>query len=148
MKVILKSDVKGVGKKGEVKEVATGYAVNFLLKKNLAVEATPANLKALQREQEAAKQEAEQKLRQAQELAAQLEKESIQLKAKAGEGGRLFGAITNKQIADLLKEKNYPIDKRKIVLDEPIRTLGVHPVVVKLHPEVTATVKIHVVEES
>lgn len=148
MKVILKSDVKGVGKKGEVKEVATGYAVNFLLKKNLAVEATPANLKALQREQEAAKKEAEQKLRQAQELAAQLEKESIQLKAKAGEGGRLFGAITNKQIADLLKEKNYPIDKRKIVLDEPIRTLGVHPVVVKLHPEVTATVKIHVVEES
>ncbi len=148
MKVILKSDVKGVGKKGEVKEVATGYAVNFLLKKNLAVEATPANLKALQREQEAAKKEAEEKLRQAQELAAQLEKESIQLKAKAGEGGRLFGAITNKQIADLLKEKNYPIDKRKIVLDEPIRTLGVHPVVVKLHPEVTATVNIHVVEES
>lgn len=148
MKVILKSDVKGVGKKGEVKEVATGYAVNFLLKKNLAVEATPANLKALQREQEAAKKETEEKLRQAQELAAQLEKESIQLKAKAGEGGRLFGAITNKQIADLLKEKNYPIDKRKIVLDEPIRTLGVHPVVVKLHPEVTATVNIHVVEES
>jgi large subunit ribosomal protein L9 len=148
MKVILLSDVKGVGKKGEVKEVATGYAVNYLLKKKLAAEATPANLKALERQKESEKQKAEEEWRQAQAMAAKLEKETIKLSAKAGEGGRLFGAVTNKQIAEELKKRKYDIDKRKIMLDEPIRTLGVHRIPVKLHPEVTATVSIHVVEES
>lgn len=148
MKVILKCDVKGVGKKGEIKEVATGYAVNYLFKKNLAVEATPANLKALEREKALEQEKAAKELQEAKELASRLEGEKIILKAKAGKEGRLFGAISTKQISDCLKEKGYTIDKRKMVLDEPIRTLGVHRVPVKLHPQVTATITIHVVEEA
>ncbi|MDQ0339300.1 large subunit ribosomal protein L9 [Caldalkalibacillus uzonensis] len=148
MKVILQQDVKGVGKKGEVKEVSDGYARNFLLKQNLAVEATPGNMKALKKKKQSEQKKAEEELRQAQELAAKLEKETVTLTAKAGEGGKLFGSITNKQIAEQLKKMNYKIEKRKIVLDEPIRSLGVTHVPVKLHPEVTATLKVHVVEQS
>ncbi|EGL82385.1 50S ribosomal protein L9 [Caldalkalibacillus thermarum TA2.A1] len=148
MKVILQQDVKGVGKKGEVKEVSDGYARNYLLKQNLAVEATPGNMKALMKKKQSEQKKAEEELRQAKELAAKLEQETVTLTAKAGEGGKLFGSITNKQIADQLKKMNYKIEKRKIVLDEPIRSLGVTHVPVKLHPEVTATLKVHVVEQS
>lgn len=89
----------------------------------------------------------QQELLAAQALALKLEKETIQVSAKAGEGGRLFGAVTNKQIAGVLAKKKYKVDKRKILMDEPIRTIGFTNVPIKLHPEVTATLKVEVVEE-
>src|SRR5690625_4442762 len=148
MRVILLKDVKGQGKKDDVVKVSAGYARNFLFKNNLAVEATPGNLKALKarqskdEEQEAAEKEAAEKLKN------EIEKITVTIKAKAGEGGRLFGSITNKQIADKLKKDyKHKVDRRKIELNEPIRSLGHTKVPVKLHPEVTATINVHVVEE-
>jgi large subunit ribosomal protein L9 len=148
MKVIFQKDVKGVGNKGEVKEVAEGYARNFLLPRKLAVEANQGNINSLEMKQKSVEKKEQQELEEAQAFAKKLENETIQIKAKSGEGGRLFGAVTNKQVADALASKKYKIDKRKIVMNEPIRTLGVTNVPVKLHSEVTATLKVQVVEES
>lgn len=147
MKVIFLKDVKGKGKKGEVKNVADGYARNYLFKHNLAVEATKANLKALEKQKESEQKKREEELQEAKKLKDQLEAITVEISAKAGEGGRLFGAVTNKQIADFLKAKNFKIDRRKIELDEPIRSLGYTNVDVKLHPKVTAKIKVHVKEE-
>lgn len=147
MKVILQQDVKGIGKKGEVKEVADGYARNYLLPRQLAVEATASNLKAHAAQQKSKEKRAQEELAEAKRLADKLAGEKVVISAKAGDGGRLFGAVTNKQIAESLKKKGYDLDRRKIILDEPIRSLGVTQVSVKLHPEVTATIQVHVVEE-
>lgn len=147
MKVIFLKDVKGKGKAGEVKEVADGYARNHLLPNNLAIEATKSNLKALEAKKRSEAKKAEQLKQEAEQLKEKLEKIEVKITTKAGEGGRLFGAITNKQIADVLKEQNIKIDRRKIELDEPIRSLGYTKVPVKIHPEVTATLTVHVVEE-
>lgn len=147
MKVIFLQDVKGKGKKGEIKNVADGYAHNFLLKNNLALEATPANMKSLEAQKKKQEREAAEELQEAKELKEQLEKLTVELTAKSGEGGRLFGSITSKQITDELnKAHNIKIDKRKLDLEEPIRSLGVTNVPVKLHHEVTATLKVHVKE--
>ncbi|MCU9613466.1 50S ribosomal protein L9 [Caldibacillus lycopersici] len=148
MKVIFLKDVKGKGKKGEVKNVADGYAHNFLLKNGWALEATSANLKALEAKNRQLDKQAEQELLDAKKLKEVVEKLTIELKAKAGEGGRLFGSITSKQIAEQLqKTHQIKIDKRKIELDDAIRTLGYTKVPVKLHSEVTATLNVHVTEE-
>jgi large subunit ribosomal protein L9 len=148
MKVIFLKDVKGKGKKGEVKNVADGYAQNFLFKQGLAVEATPANLKALEAQKNKQKREAEEELARAKQLKEQLEQLTVELSAKAGEGGRLFGSITSKQIAEALQSQhNIKIDKRKIELNDAIRSLGYTNVPIKLHPEVTATLKVHVSEQ-
>ncbi|SET15510.1 large subunit ribosomal protein L9 [Salinibacillus kushneri] len=148
MKVIFNKDVKGKGKKGEVKDVAEGYARNYLLKNNLAVEATKANLKALEAKQNKQKQLEQEELEEAKKLKETLANLTVELKAKAGDGGRLFGSITSKQIADELKKThNIKVDKRKIELDEPIRALGYTNVPVKLHQEVTGTIKVHVGEK-
>lgn len=148
MKVIFTQDVKGKGKKGEVKDVSLGYARNYLLKNNLAVEATPGNLRKLEAEKKKAANQAEEELELAKEQKEKIEKLQVELKAKAGEGGRLFGSITNKQIADELNKKHkIKVDKRKIELDQPIRSLGTTNVPVKLHPDVTATVRVKVNEQ-
>jgi len=148
MKVIFLQDVKGKGKKGEIKNVADGYAHNFLLKKGLAIEATQANLKQLEAQKKKAQKEAQEELEQAKQLKEKLEKITIELKAKAGEGGRLFGSVTSKQIAEELKKAHkIKIDKRKIELPDAIRSLGYTNVPVKLHSDVTATLKVHVSEE-
>lgn len=146
MKVILLKDVKGKGKKGEVKDVPEGYARNYLFKNNLAMEASKGNMKSLEKKKESENRQAEKELEKAQNTKAELENMTVELSAKAGEGGRLFGAVTNKQIAEELKKKNYTIDKRKIEMNEPIRSLGYTNVAVKIHPEVTATIKVHVAE--
>ncbi|MEC1722019.1 50S ribosomal protein L9 [Schinkia azotoformans] len=145
MKVIFLQDVKGKGKKGEIKNVADGYAHNFLLKNNLALEATPANMKSLEAQKKKQEREAAEELQEAKVLKEKLEKLTVELSAKSGEGGRLFGSITSKQIADELnKAYSIKIDKRKLDLDDSIRSLGVTNVPVKLHHEVTATLKVHV----
>lgn len=150
MKVIFLSDVKGQGKKGEVKEVSSGYAQNFLIKKGLAKEATSTNLSELKGQAKAKeKEEAENKAK-AEALKATFEAEDfvVEMKAKAGEDSRLFGSITSKQIAEALqKQHGYKVDKRKMELNHPIRNLGFQNVPIKLHPEVTATLRVHVVSQ-
>ncbi|GED18285.1 MULTISPECIES: 50S ribosomal protein L9 [Kurthia] len=148
MKVIFLKDVKGQGKKGEVKEVSDGYARNVLLKNKSAVEATPQAMSQLQGQKRKEQQNAEAELQAAKDLKVKVEELTVELKSKTGEGGRLFGSITSKQIADELNKKHgIKVDKRKMDLPEAIRTLGVTKVPVKLHPEVTATLKVHVTEQ-
>lgn len=148
MKVIFLQDVKGQGKKGEVKNVSDGYAHNFLLKHNKAVEATSANMSKLEGQKNKEKKVAAEELEDAKKLKETLEALTVQLTAKSGEGGRLFGSITSKQIAEQLQKVNkIKVDKRKIELDDAIRTLGVTKVPVKLHTEVTATLSVHVKEQ-
>ncbi|VEF46068.1 50S ribosomal protein L9 [Bacillus freudenreichii] len=148
MKVIFLKDVKGRGKKGEVKDVAVGYAQNFLFKQGLAVEATPGNMANLKNQQKKEQKQEEEALQEAKDLKEKIEKLTVEIKAKSGEGGRLFGSITNKQVADELKKThNIKVDRRKIEMDQPIRSLGVTKVPVKLHHEVTATLNVHVVEQ-
>lgn len=148
MKVILLKDVKGQGKKGEVKDVAEGYARNFLFKNKLAVEATPGNLKALEAQKRKSAQKEQEQKEKAIKLKDELAELTLEMKAKAGEGGRLFGSITSKQIAEKLeKDYGHKIDRRKIELDEPIRSLGYTTVPVKLHPEVSGSIKVHVTEQ-
>ena len=148
MKVIFTKDVKGKGKKGEVKDVAIGYANNYLLKNNLAVEATPGNLKQLEAQKEKQKEKAKQELEEAKKLKETVENLTVELSAKSGDSGRLVGSITSKQIAEELKKTHQiKVDKRKIELDDPIRSLGFTNVPVKLHQDVTATLRVHVVEQ-
>ncbi|CAJ1317301.1 50S ribosomal protein L9 [Paenibacillus sp. PK4536] len=147
MKIIFLKDVKGSGKKGEVKEVADGYAQNFLIKNGHAKPATGGNVKILENQAAAVERQKQEEKEEAEVLAKQLEALTIDLKAKSGEGGRLFGAITSKQIAEALSKQGHKVDKRKIELDEPIRTLGVTQVAVKLHHDVKATLKVQVTEE-
>lgn len=147
MKVIFLQDVKGQGKKGEIKNVSEGYAQNFLIPRGLVRPATDGNVKTLENQTAAEVKRKEQEKEEAIALGKKLEEMTVTLKAKAGEGGRLFGAITSKQVAEALEKAGVKIDKRKIDLHEPIRTLGVTQVPVKLHPEVKATFKVQVTEE-
>lgn len=148
MKVIFLQDVKGQGKKGEIKDVSEGYANNFLIPRKLAVRASEGNIKQLETQKRAEAKRKDQEKADAEQLAKKLETVTVTLKAKSGEGGRLFGSITSKQIAEELeKQHKIKVDKRKMDLPEPIRSLGVTVVPVKLHPEVAAQIKVHVVEE-
>jgi large subunit ribosomal protein L9 len=147
MKVIFLKDVKGKGKKGEVKNVADGYAHNFLLKQGLAKEANSANISTLDAQKKKEEKAAAEELAEAKKLKEVLDKITVDLTAKAGEGGRLFGSITTKQIAEELQKKHgIKIDKRKMELADAIRTLGHTKVPVKLHHEVVATLTVSVTE--
>lgn len=147
MKVIFLKDVKGKGKKGEIKNVADGYAHNFLIKQGLAVEATNANLSSLEAQNKKQEKLAAEELAEAKKLKEVLDKTTVELSAKAGEGGRLFGSITSKQIAEELQKKHgIKIDKRKMELADGIRSLGHTKVPVKLQHDVTATLTVHVKE--
>ncbi|KOP65805.1 50S ribosomal protein L9 [Paenibacillus solani] len=147
MKVIFIKDMKGQGKKGEVKEVSEGYATNFLFPRGVARPATDGNMKTLEQQQASEDKRKAQEKEDAQALGKKLEEMTVVLKAKAGEGGRLFGAITSKQIAEALAAQKIKIDKRKIELSDPIRSLGVTQIPVKLHPDVKATLKVQITEE-
>ena len=148
MKVILLKDVKNIDKAGEVKEVAAGYAQNFLFKKGLAEEATPANLKKLEAQQEQKREAAREELEDAKALKEKLEQLEVTIKMKSGEDGRLFGSVSSKQVIEAYKkEHDIKLDRRKLDMPEPLKALGYHKVDVKLHQEVTAVLKIHVVEQ-
>lgn len=145
MQIILLKDVKGIGKAGAVAKVSDGYARNMLLPKGLAKEATDGNLKELERQnaENEAKRQAD--LAEAREIAKKIEAATITLKTKSGEGGKLFGSITSQDIADALKaQMSIEIDKRKFVLNNPIKHVGQFTVEVKLYPEVTAKCSVHV----
>jgi len=147
MKVIFLQDVKGQGKRGDVKEVSEGYVRNFLLPKGLVKPASEGNMKVLNAQNASEQRKKDQEREDAKTLAAKLETLTIIVKTKSGEGGRLFGSVTSKQIAESLEKQGVRVDKRKIELAEPIRSLGVTQVPVKLHPEVKATLKVQTVEE-
>lgn len=147
MNVILLTDVEALGAAGEVVRVADGYARNALIPQNQALLATKANVakfESRRRQNEAA---AERELRVARTRAADLEKDSLTTVVRVGEEDRLFGSVTAQNIADLLTEKGYEIDRREVELEEPIRALGVYNVSVRLHSEVRAVVKLWVVKE-
>ena len=146
MKVIFLQDVKGQGKRGEVKDVSEGYANNYLIPRGLAKIATEGNMKSLQVQKQAEARRKDKEKEQAQQLAKQIEALTVRIQAKAGEGGRLFGSITSKQIAEELEKMNIKVDKRKIDLPEPIRSLGGSQVPIKLYPDVIATLKVEVTE--
>ncbi len=147
MKVILRKNYTNLGKVGDLVDVKDGFARNYLLPKQIAYAATKGNISALEEEKkQIAKAEAKH-LEKAKNMAAELQKLSITIPVKVGEEDKVFGSVTTQMIADALKEKNYDIDKRKIVINEPIKSLGIYDVNVKLHSEINAVVKTWVVRE-
>ena len=148
MKVILLQDVKSLGKKGDMVEVNNGYAGNYLIPRKLGVEATSKNMNDMKLQKANQEKKATEQLAAARDLAASLADKTVELKMKVGEGGRTFGAVSTKEIAAAVKEQlGYELDKKKISVDEPIRSLGNYQVKVKLHPKVTADLKVHVSEQ-
>ena len=149
MKVILTEDVKSLGKQGDIVDVSDGYARNFILKKGKGVEANSKNLNDLKLQKANEAKIAQQQLEAAQELGKKLEAGKIEMSIKTGEGGKAFGSIASKEIAAEVKEQmGLDIDKKKIQLKEAIKVLGTHEVPVKLHPKVTAALKVIVTEEA
>lgn len=148
MKVILLEDVKSVGKRGDVVEVSDGYAKNFIFKKKLGTPADSRNMNDLKLKKANEEKVAAENLAAAKDLAKDMETKTIVVKLKAGEGGRTFGSISSKEIAQEAKAQfDLDIDKKKIVLNDAIKSFGVFDVPVKLHPQVTATIKVKVEEE-
>ena len=147
MKVILLKDIETLGSAGEVVEVKNGYGRNFLIPRNEALVASAANMAQFESRRKQQETLAERDRRAAEALAKKLEAESITAQVKVGEEDRLFGSVTVQNIAELLDEKGYEIDRRAIHLEDPIRELGVYSVEVRLHPEVAAAVKLWVVKE-
>ncbi len=148
MKVIFIKDVKGQGKKDEIKEVADGYAMNFLVKKGFAVPATQTNINKLSRTLSEAALEESLRIKDMKDFKKELEKQTIVFTAQTGEQDRMFGQISTKQIQKELQNLGYQIDKTKIMMDHPIMSLGMHQVEVELHKEVKATLKIKVIKGS
>ena len=147
MKVILLQDVKALGKKGDVVEVSEGYARNMLLKKGMGIEATGKNMNDLKLQKANAEKIARETLEATQSLGKEMEGKSIKIAVKTGEGGRIFGSVSSKEIAEEIKKQlGYEIDKKKIQIDNPIKALGVTNVSIKLHTKVTAELKVQVVE--
>ena len=143
MKVLFLQEVAGSGRAGDVKEVAPGYARNFLFPRKLAIVADDRVVDQVRRREEAARRRAEKALTEAREIEGRLRRITVTLYAKVGEGGRLFGSITNADIAQQLKrEAGIDVDRRKIEVEPPIKSLGPHEVTMQLHPEVTATLRV------
>lgn len=148
MKIILLEDVKALGKKGEIVDVSDGYARNCIIPKKLGVEANAKNRNDLKLQKANADKVAKEQLEAARELAGVLETKEVILKMKSGEGGKAFGSVSSKEIAQAAKEQcGLELDKKKIQLPEPIKALGVYEVGVKLHPKVTGQLKVKVIEE-
>lgn len=143
MKVLFLKEVAGTAQPGDVREVTPGYARNFLFPKHLAVVADERVVDQVRKREEAARRRAEKELREARDAAARLRKLTVTIYAKTGEGGRLFGSVTNTDVAQQLKrEAGIDIDKRKIEIETPIKSLGPHEVEVELHPEVRETLRV------
>jgi len=147
MKILLREHIPSLRIRGDIVNVAKGSARNYLLPKGLALEANSANLKRLELEKRHIEAVNIKEKEKALALATEVEKESITIKAKAGEDEKLYGSVTNMDIAKALAEQGIEVDRRKIILEEPIKSLGMHTVDIKIHPEVTAKVKVWVVEE-
>lgn len=148
MKVILLQDVKSLGKKGDVVNVSDGYARNMLLPKKLGVEANGKNLNDLKLQNMHAEKVARENLEAAEKLAEEIAGKQVQVTIKTGAGGKIFGSVSTKEIASAAKEQlNLELDKKKMQLPEGLKSLGVHEVPIRLHPKVTASLKVKVIEE-
>jgi len=147
MKVILKEDVRNIGTMGQIVDVADGYARNFLVPKGLAVDANVKNIRALEHAKKMIQEKAKKIRGQAQELSDKIAKMTIVIKAKSGEEGKLFGSVTSMDIAEQLKNEGIDIDKKKIIIEEPIKRLGSHNISIKLHSDVATQVTLQVVAE-
>lgn len=145
MKIILTQTVKSLGKERDVVNVSDGYARNFLFPKGLAIEATPQNLASLKATKEKEDVRSEEELKEAQKIAEKLDGKVVKILAKAGEAGKLFGSVTSAEVSsEIEKQLKIRVDKKKLTLSEPIKALGQHNVTLKLHPNVTATLVVHV----
>ena len=148
MQVILLEDVKSLGKKGDIVKVSDGYAKNFVLPKKLGVEATQKNLNELKNQQKRESILAQQRLDEAKAYGEKISKETVQLTMKAGEGGRVFGSVSSKEIVTAAKAQfGFDIDKKKLQMPEPIKSFGTYEIPVKLHPQVTSILKVSVKEQ-
>lgn len=147
MKVILRQNLDNLGQIGEIVEVKDGYALNYLIPKKYAYAALDGNIKALEEEKKQLEKKKAKEIQDAEKLASELDKLSITIPVQVGEEDKIFGTVTTQQIADGIEEKGFDIDKRKLELEEPIKALGIYTVQVKLHPDVTAKVKVWVVRE-
>ncbi|ADL70171.1 ribosomal protein L9 [Thermoanaerobacterium thermosaccharolyticum DSM 571] len=147
MKVILQKDVKGIGKAGDIVNVSDGYGRNYLIPRGLAIDATESNINILNEKKKALEKKRQKEVEAAQEIAKKLSQETIKLKVKTGENGKLFGSITSKDIQDELNKRGYDIDKKKINLADAIKTTGTFNVDVKLYPGIQAKIKVEVVGE-
>ena len=147
MEVILQQDVKNLGKKGDIVKVAEGYGRNFLLPRGLAIEATPGNVKQIKQEKQVEQQKQDRVLKEAQEIAKKIGGQTLKFATKVGESGKLFGSINSQDIAErLLKEYKVEIEKRKVELAEPIKSLGTYPVTIRIHPKVKTEIIVQVTE--
>ena len=147
MKIILLQDEKKLGKKGEIIEASEGYARNYILPKKIGVEATPKNLNDLKLQKANTEKQAQEQLKAAQDLAKVLETKQVVVKVKAGEGGKMFGSVSTKEIvAEFKKQHNMELDKKKIVLADSIKAFGNYEVAIKLHPQVTGKFVVKVTE--
>jgi large subunit ribosomal protein L9 len=148
MKVILLQDVKSLGKKGQLVDVNDGYARNYILPKKLGVEANNTNLNNMKLQKQKEDRQAAQELADAKELAEQIKDMTIELQVKTGEGGKVFGSISAKEIVAAAKaQKNMVIDKKKLLIDEPLKTCGMHIIKIRLHKDVIGEFKVHVSEK-
>ena len=146
MKIILKQDVAGLGKKDAIVNASDRYAKNYLIPRGIAVEATAGNVNDAVNKQKAAENKKQRELENAKELAVKLENKSVAIHAKAGESGKLFGAIAAKDISDAIKSQyGFDVDKKKIVLKDPIKTAGEHKVEIRVHAGVTASIIVNVI---
>jgi len=148
MEVILREDIDKLGSRGQLVKVAAGYARNFLLPKRLAVPATESNKKIIEQERQAHLRREAKLVADATDLAKMMSDLSVTISQKAGESDQLFGSVTSKDIAEALEKQGYTIERRKIALEEPIKTLGDFKVPLRLHHEVTTEITVHVVKES
>lgn len=144
MKVILTADVKGTGKKGEIKEVSDGYARNFLIKKGLATEADSVSINSLQNKKAAEEFHRQEEIKRCMELAKKMNLAEVPVKVKCGETGKIFGSVTSQEIADGLNALGFEVDKKKIVIKEPIKKVGIYRVDVKLLPNISSKIVVKV----
>ncbi len=147
MEIILLDDIPSLGRVGDLVKVSDGYGRNYLIPNKLAIKATPKNRKQLEHEKRFAHEKTEKVKRDAEKLANKIEEFSCTITKPVGESGKLFGSVTSKEIEQQLNEHGFQIDRKKIELEEPIKNLGVYTIPVRLHPEVTANLKLWVVRE-
>jgi large subunit ribosomal protein L9 len=147
MRIVLRETVEKLGRRGEIVKVADGFARNYLLPKKLAFEATDANLKRIEQERKVREVQETRERQEAQSLSDRISQLSLTAVRKVGENEALYGSVTNADVAEMLEKEGFSVDKRKILLDEPIRALGIYDVTVKLHHDVVASVKVWVVKE-
>jgi len=147
MEIILLEDIPSLGKVGDLVKVSDGYGRNYLIPNKLAIKATPKNQKKLEHEKRFAQEKTEKVKRDAEKLANRIKEFSCTINKPVGESGKLFGSVTSKEIEQQLNENGFQIDRKNIELEEPIKSLGVYTIPIRLHPEVTANLKLWVVRE-